>query len=186
MFCVKIQGVFVKVANKIWGLFMKLSVKNYFNLIVILGLSHFSINAFAAGSAGCGLGSVVFSGNQWWKQLLAMTTNHMTLSQAFGITSGTSNCASGLFGEIEKQENYMVANFTSLQRETSQGSGDSLNGLASLFGCQPELYSDFAAYAQTHYKTIFNSQEPKTVLSNFRAEIKNENTLSSNCSLINI
>ncbi|KAB8033257.1 DUF3015 family protein [Fluviispira multicolorata] len=165
---------------------MKLDLKTSLKLLIALGLSHLSLNAFAVGSAGCGLGSVVFSGNQWWKQLLSMTTNHLTLSQAFGITSGTSNCASGLFGETQKQEDYIVANFVTLQRESAQGTGESLNAFASVLGCQSEAYDYFGSYTQNQYKILFNSQDPKIVLSNFKNIMKNENKLSKECSLLNI
>ena len=44
----------------------------------------------SVGSAGCGLGSLVFTDNEWWMQVLAATVNS-TGVQTFGITSGTSN-----------------------------------------------------------------------------------------------
>jgi hypothetical protein len=60
-------------------------------IIIFLLLSSTS---FAAkyGSAGCGLGSMIFEGDQtWWKQVLASSTN-TTGMQTIGISLGTSNC----------------------------------------------------------------------------------------------
>ena len=55
----------------------------------------FGAVAFAEdyGSAGCGLGSLVFKQNDG-TQILAATTNGTFGSQTFGITFGTSNCNS--------------------------------------------------------------------------------------------
>src|SRR3569832_2714255 len=47
----------------------------------------------AYGSAGCGLGSIVFGSQPGFIQILAATTNGTFASQTFGITSGTSDCA---------------------------------------------------------------------------------------------
>ena len=141
-------------------------------------LSHASV-----GSAGCGLGSLVFNGNVWWKQVLAATTNGTSGTQTFGITSGTSNCAPGLFGYRQKQQDYMVANFTTLQREAAQGTGDSISGLASVMGCKENSYGNFAAYTQSKYSAIFSSQDPTQVLNNLVNEVQASPELANSCSL---
>src|SRR3954464_7446787 len=44
------------------------------------------------GTAGCGLGSLVFGDQKGAIQILAATTNTTFGTQTFGITTGTSNC----------------------------------------------------------------------------------------------
>lgn len=110
------------------------------NLGLIAGtlLSFASFQAHAdVGIAGCGLGSIVFKENTKGSQILAATTNGTFGNQTFGITSGTSNCGSGVAKQVnvQKQKDYIIANLSSLQREAAQGSGDAVNGLASVFGC---------------------------------------------------
>ena len=130
-------------------------IKNMFFILTVAAFCFLGSQAHAIGSAGCGLGSVVFKGNEWWKQLLAVTTNNSTGSQTFGITTGTSNCAPGLFGEVQKQEDFMVANLTTLQREAAQGSGETLNSLASVLGCENSSFENFGVYTQEKYNDIF-------------------------------
>lgn len=169
------------------GFFMK----NIFKLSIIsstcglMGL-FFAQNAHAVGSAGCGLGSVVFSSNTWWKQELALTTNGTFLSQTFGITSGTSNCAPGLFGQIQKQKDFVAANLSSLQREAALGTGDSLNGLATVLGCNNSNFETFSTYTQSHYASEFSSNSPDTVLDNIKAQVKKDSLLSNACPLASI
>ena len=62
-------------------------------LVVIAGLC-FATGAMAAdkyGTAGCGLGSLVFGNQKGIVQIFAATTNGLFGSQTFGITTGTSN-----------------------------------------------------------------------------------------------
>ena len=44
------------------------------------------------GTAGCGLGSMIFGDQKGAIQILAATTNSIFGTQTFGITTGTSNC----------------------------------------------------------------------------------------------
>ncbi len=156
------------------------------SLYAMGGLFTLQQSAHAVGSAGCGLGSILFTDNTWWKQLLAVTTIGTSFSQTFGITSGTSNCASGVFGQIQKQKDFVAANLASLQREAAQGSGDSLNGLASVLGCPASQYGSFGAFTQTHYKTVFNNDSSDAVLGNVKSQISQSKTLFASCSLARI
>jgi Protein of unknown function (DUF3015) len=165
---------------------MRSFMKNMLYISIVAAFCFLAARANAIGSAGCGLGSVVFKGNEWWKQTLAATTNDLTFSQTLGITTGTSNCAPGLFGDAQKQEDYMVANLTSIQREAAQGSGEVLNGLASVLGCDNSSFAGFGAYTQEKYSDIFNSQDTKQILVNLKSEIQKNSSLSNSCKLTNI
>ena len=55
-----------------------------------------AISAGGYGSAGCGLGAIVFGSKPGMIQVLAATTNATFYSQTFGITTGTSECGGGV------------------------------------------------------------------------------------------
>lgn len=155
--------------------------KNLFFFSLVLGMLVLAVNAHALGSAGCGLGSVIFKNNKWFFQILAMTTNHSTSSQFLGITFGTSNCAPGLFGDTQKQEDYIAYNLVTLEKEASQGLGDTLDGLASLMGCDQNNYSVFNLFAQKHYKDIFNTNQPNGVLNNIKSLASMDQSVFKTC-----
>ncbi|WP_397599224.1 DUF3015 family protein [Silvanigrella sp.] len=138
------------------------------------------------GSAGCGLGSVVFRGTQWWKQIFALTSNQATGSQAFGITSGTSGCPPAVFGVVENQEEYIEINLSSLQKEAAQGTGELLFGLAYRLGCDQMYFPDFGSYTQKNYIEIFSSQNAKNVLWNIKNLIQKNENLAHSCKYIHI
>lgn len=143
-------------------------------------------NAAAYGSAGCGLGSILFhDDNTWWKQTFAATTNSWSGNQTFAMTSGTSNCPSGVEGQRQAQKDFVMTNLASLQREAAQGSGETITGLASVMGCDKANYDQFGAYTQSHYEQIFNSKQADAVLSNLKEQM-NQNELGSKCTLVNI
>ncbi|RDB36489.1 DUF3015 family protein [Spirobacillus cienkowskii] len=165
---------------------MKEIKKNSLFALLAMTMCIMAAKAHAAGSAGCGLGSVVFRDNKWWKQLFAMTTNHATSTQPLGITFGTSNCAPGLFGDAVTQENYLAINLTSIQREAAQGNGEALNGLGLTLGCETEKLQDFNSYTQNHYKSIFNTPEVKQILINLKTELQKDKNLANSCSALNL
>jgi hypothetical protein len=103
------------------------------------------------GAAGCGLGSIVFGNKPGFIQIFAATTNGLFGSQTFGITFGTSNCASTDAGAPSAVA-YVEANRQQLAKEISRGSGETLAGLASVAGCDAKAVS---AKLQVSYKEIF-------------------------------
>lgn len=142
-------------------------------------------SAYAAGAAGCGLGSVIFKENVWWKQVLAATTNNSTGTQTLGITTGTSNCnAKGSLTKVQDQKNYIVVNFSTLQKEAAQGNGTTVEGLASVTGCSAHAYSEFATFLQENYNEIFAVNTPESIVNNLNAKIEENNKLSLQCQTI--
>lgn len=122
------------------------------------------------GMGGCGVGSLVIDKNEKWAQVGASLINDY-FGQIFSITSGISNCVEG--GKetaMMEQEVFMTANFTSLSKEAAQGGGSHVAALAEVLGC--EKADAFAKMSQERYDALFNSTEPKAVLSNFLREVK--------------
>lgn len=131
-------------------------------VMFVSALMLFSVSSFAAqyGSAGCGLGSMVFEkDNTWWKQVFAHTLN-ASFSQSFAITLGTMNCDSPTPGKIAQVEAYIEANKMALANDIAKGNGETISGLSKVYGC-----NDTAAFGkalQTNYKTIYPSSDVGT------------------------
>jgi hypothetical protein len=142
-------------------------------------LALISLPAFSAGDAGCGLGSMIISKNTKALQLFAMTTNHMTLSQPLGITSGTSNCSSNGIVMREKEIQYYVeVNQSEITRQMSMGKGEKIETLASLYGCQTDSSKQtFIEVSRTQYGRIqtHSKVKPDEFLKNLN-EVINENS----------
>jgi hypothetical protein len=121
--------------------------------------------AMAAGDAGCGLGSLIFTKNSKLLQLLAATTNGSTGTQTLGITFGTSNCSANGLVQNDKQIQYFVeVNQSELTREMAQGHGEKLSTLAALNGCMNDSQiSAFNAKAQSNFGAIVPSAKTSAV-----------------------
>lgn len=135
-------------------------------LITVFVLGAFSAAAFAAdyGSAGCGLGSLVFKKNDM-TQVLAATTNGTFWSQTFGITFGTSGCNNqGMVKVSMARESFIEANYKDLSRDAAQGKGEYVANLAKLYGYTPETTPQFAELLQKNHTTIFAANSAKTAV----------------------
>ncbi|MHB8483243.1 MAG: DUF3015 family protein [Nitrospiria bacterium] len=113
------------------------------------------------GSAGCGLGSMVFGNEPGAVQVVAATTNGTFGSQTFGITTGTSNCGKGV---IDTSENSHLAQFVennmdNLAKDIARGNGESLNTLAELTGVSEAQKPEIFAKLQANFSTIFSSEK---------------------------
>ncbi len=108
----------------------------------------------AYGAAGCGLGSLVFGNQPGAVQILAATTNGTFGSQTFGITTGTSNCGSGLMAMGTK--NFVEANREVLAKDISRGSGEAIGALAVINACEDS--QKVGAALQRNFSAIFPSE----------------------------
>ncbi len=104
------------------------------------------------GTAGCGLGSIVFGNSPGIVHIFAGTTNVTFATQTFGITSGTSNCVDGGGGGPTAAA-FIQTNRQALSKEISRGNGETIANLSTLSGC-----SDAGAVGvtlQKNFKSIF-------------------------------
>ncbi len=103
------------------------------------------------GTAGCGLGSIIFGKKKGMVQIFAATTNGSFGTQTFGISSGTSNC--------DDQRSHMAlvpfikTNKNQLENDAAKGSGETLAGLSSLLNC--ENSAAFHRSLQENFDSIF-------------------------------
>ena len=124
-------------------------------LLFVVAALIMTSSAFAAkyGSAGCGLGSMIFEGDQtWWKQVLAATTNG-TGVQTIGISLGTSNCDSPAPLKIGQAEAYIEANKVALANDIARGNGETIVGLSKVYGCANS--TEFGRALKSNYTMLF-------------------------------
>lgn len=170
-------------------------MKKLFTMMAIMASFAFVTSSFAGdtvkddlkgsghyGMAGCGLGSMLFQENSTVNQVLAATTNGTFGSQTFGITTGTSNCTKGGLAKVEKEtEMFVEVNYDVLQKEISQGNGETLASFSNLLGC-----SDSAALShglQANYGKISTASDSSQFLQNVRSTIQADATLSAACKI---
>jgi len=159
-------------------------MRNFSLLLSVASILVFSANAFAAGDAGCGLGSIVFTKNSKALQILAMTTNGTFSSQMFGITTGTSNCSSNGFAQVNKEQViFAESNFQNLQVEMARGQGESLQGLAQIMGCSENAAAAFGTMTKSKYETIIPSSKTSAVemLQSIKQEMATDPVLAKEC-----
>jgi hypothetical protein len=153
---------------------------------ILMGMvALFSVVTWAAGDAGCGLGSLVMQKNSKVSQILAMTTNGTFSSQLFGITSGTSNCSSNAIVKNKSEAiRYAEANFENLKIDMARGQGESIFSVGSLLGCQGQSLVEFSRMTQKNFSEIVpENAAPAQVIDALDQKIKNDQNLFSGCQI---
>lgn len=129
-------------------------MKKLFSIAILL-VGSVAFSAKPYGDAGCGLGSVVMgnSGNQ----VMAATTNASSVTNLFGISSGTSNCVSDGAVTLNKEVPlYIEANKEVLAKEATRGNGETITTLSAMMGCDQ---THFGSALKKNYKSIFVDSE---------------------------
>ena len=104
------------------------------------------------GTAGCGLGSMVFGNDKGMIQVLAATTNGTFGTQTFGITTGTSNCEDTGGGEASAKA-FVETNREAFAKDVARGNGETISTLSTLAGCQDA--TAVGATLQSNFSQIF-------------------------------
>ena len=107
------------------------------------------------GTAGCGLGSMAFGSQPGGIQIIAATTNSLFGSQTFGITTGTSNCGSGILAQGTKS--FVEANREAVAKDISRGQGEAIGALTVINGCGDSRA--VGAALQRNFGAIFPSEQ---------------------------
>ncbi|HMQ11474.1 MAG TPA: DUF3015 family protein [Oligoflexia bacterium] len=137
------------------------------------------------GSAGCGLGSMLFvEKNGKVQQVLAATTNGTFGTQTFGISSGTSNCTSEGMAKLDKEKEIFVeVNYATLQKEIAQANGETLASFASLMGCSEDAQVLFAKTLQKNTATLNSIDNGTQFISVVKNTVNNDAVLAEKCSV---
>ena len=116
-------------------------------------------------NTGCGLGSVLFEGQDGlFSQIFAVTTNGTFGNQTFGISSGTSNCdRPASFASNEKLNKYVADNMDNLAADMAKGNGEYLNTLAVLMEIPEAERAITYETLQNNFSKIFTSSSVTSV-----------------------
>ncbi len=142
-----------------------------------------TVRGGAYGMAGCGLGALVVDRDELMPQVGAWFLNSIYSHQTYAISSGTSNCVEGR-SEVTamEQEVYFAANLNSITKEAAQGSGEHLDGIARVFGCeQDEDKTRLNELGQSHYAQIFSEGAPDAVLQSYLSVVNADPQLAKSC-----
>ena len=112
------------------------------------------------GTAGCGLGSIIFGNSQGIVQIFAATTNGLFGTQTFGITTGTSNCVNTGSGSASAKA-FIQANRETISKEIARGSGETISSLAALAGCKSP--ASVGSVLQQDFPSIFPNERVSDV-----------------------
>jgi Protein of unknown function (DUF3015) len=108
------------------------------------------------GTAGCGLGSIVFGNSTGIVQIFAATTNGTFATQTFGITSGTSNCVD-TGPSLRSAKAFIEANRETVAKDAARGSGETISSISTLAGCQN--VAAVGSTLQREFKAIFPNEQ---------------------------
>jgi hypothetical protein len=113
-----------------------------------------------ANSTGCGLGTIVFEGQEGVApQVLAVTTNGTSGNQTFGITSGTLGCTQdGVVRPPAEVRMLLMSSLDSLAADVARGEGETLESLASLLSVEDQDLPRFFAALQDDFLRIFPNE----------------------------
>lgn len=112
-------------------------------------------------NVGCGLGSILFEGqNGLIQQVLAATTNGTTGTQTLGISSGTLECKQfGKFVDNKVLNTFVAENMDGLAKDISMGKGENLNTLAILMDIPSDQRPVFYGKLQSNFSRIYTSEK---------------------------
>lgn len=169
--------------NKLFRI-RKISFVKITSILLVTGLLFLASNRSQADdtSGGCGLGWAVTKKIS----LLATTTRattHAFLPPTFGMTSGTSGCASHSLAKKDlPAANFALANYESLRLEMAQGHGEYLTAFAKTLGCAPSANAVFGETAKTHFQELMQkSPSGLELFENSKSLIKGNPALSAQC-----
>lgn len=135
-----------------------------------------------ANSAGCGLGTMVFEGQQGIApQVLAVTTNGTSGNQTFGITSGTLGCTQdGVVRSPTEVRVLLMSSLDNLAVDMARGDGETLESLAALLAVEDQDKPRFFAAMQDNFVRIFPNEDvtAEEVLVSMNAVLVEDEVLS--------
>lgn len=131
------------------------------------------------GTAGCGLGSMLFGNQPGFIQVVAATFNGTAGNQTFAISSGTSNCKDTGGGNTAAV--FIKANKEALEKEVARGAGETIETLAQIYGCSDA--GSLGTALQKNYNGLFPnaSVNADQVTQSIESTIQSDQGLSEQC-----
>ncbi|MDR0319121.1 MAG: DUF3015 domain-containing protein [Rickettsiales bacterium] len=115
-----------------------------------------TIETARADNVGCGLGSVIFSGQRGLVfDLAASFTNGIFINQAFGMSTGTLGCKQGARIETRRLFAFVHTNYETFAMEAASGEkGEATIAAAAIVGMDADK---FAALMSDNFEAIFGN-----------------------------
>jgi hypothetical protein len=127
-------------------------------------------SAEKVGPAGCGLGYQFFHKDN---QILAATTNDLSLTNMFGITTGTSGCEEKT--GVAKLDSFIESNRVALADDAARGHGETLAGLSQILECAD--VQTLGLVLKDNYDAVFTEGDvpSRQIGRNVRSVLKSNN-----------
>ena len=108
-------------------------------------------------NCGCGLGTILFDGKDGVvQQILAATTNNITGTQTFGISSGTLDCKQpGSWMRDSRLNKFVADNMDNLAKDIAMGQGEYVDALAEIMDVPGSERVEFSQMLQDNFSNIF-------------------------------
>ncbi len=135
------------------------------------------------GTAGCGLGGLVFGDAPGMIQIVASTLN-VTGYQTLAITTGTSGCTEDAATAALDQELFLRTNRAHVMRDAAVGEGEYLETFATLLGCEKSSYPEFFALTKSNHARLFNNTSETQILTNVKVALAHNQSLANACQRI--
>jgi hypothetical protein len=132
------------------------------------------------GTAGCGLGALVFNDKPGKIQIVASTLNAIGV-QTFGITTGTSECDKAAASASLDQELFLKTNRTYVMRDAAVGRGEYLATFATLLGCDVAVQPLFFETTQKNMADLFQDGSDREVLERVKQTVNQDPNLNAAC-----
>ncbi|KPV41151.1 hypothetical protein AN478_04440 [Thiohalorhabdus denitrificans] len=118
-------------------------------------------SAMAKDSTGCGVGTMIFDGQEGViPQVLAVTTNGTSGNQTFGITSGTLGCdQDGVVQSDAKLTAFVSSNMEKLAADMASGNGETLASAAELMNVPESDRAAFYQAAKDDFASIYGGEQ---------------------------
>ena len=139
------------------------------------------VHADPYGTAGCGLGAMIFKAQHGPIQILAATTNNFIVPQTSAITSGTSGCSE--MSAHEEASLFITINQEALRKDISRGEGETLVGLSRLLRCSDD--GRLGNTLQKSFNTIFPTAKTSgdDVTRSIDSAIQSDESLVKSCKI---
>ncbi|MFP4561017.1 MAG: DUF3015 family protein [Thiohalorhabdus sp.] len=118
-------------------------------------------SAMAKDSTGCGVGTMIFDGQEGVvPQVLAVTTNGTSGNQTFGITSGTLGCdQDGVVKSDAQLTAFVSSNMEKLAADMASGNGETLASVAELMDVPENERGAFYQAAKDNFASIYGGEQ---------------------------
>ncbi|MCG3721960.1 DUF3015 domain-containing protein [Vibrio cincinnatiensis] len=151
--------------------------------VAALAVLPLSNAAMADSDIGCGLGTMIFDGQQGKVfKVLGATTNGTSGNQTFGITFGTLGCdGTGTINSAQKLALFIDGNLDNLARDIARGEGETLATLSEVWGIQDADKATFNQMAKENFAQVFQSENvtSQEVFTNLNTLVAQDQTLSA-------